>query len=760
MTGDPEQPDQPPDDETPDAAPNVAPENQSTDTHFHGQGGETLQSIGDIFSGFGFDDATLPTRSGPRLEDEGRIGEYELLQKIGEGGMGVVYLARQTTVDRTVALKVIRPDRLELAAGSSSESVIERFRTEAKASAKLQHDNIVTIYEVGESAGRHYFSMRLVSGESLADLLRDRPLENRRTARYVRGIASGIAHAHQCGILHRDLKPQNVLVDSAADRPLITDFGLAKFTQHDSELTRHGEVVGTPAYMSPEQAKDSARVTELADVYAIGATMYHLLTGRPPFQAASPLDTLNQVLTTEPIAPRRLNPIIDKDLETICLKCLQKSPPSRYESASEVMEELDRYLDGKPIQARPIGPVTRLARWCRRKPLLATLAVTTTLLLIATLVSLTYAWVSTSRAGVKSELSFRLGLSTVNEFFTRASEEILLDQPGLQPYRRQMLQSALTFYQEFLRRRGDDPELREEVARTYLRIGVITKELGSPEAAVPYFRTAIELQQAIDSPTSSAAKLEWLSDTWTALGTTYHATGDFDDALACFEQGLEYRARLAAESASRQIRRKLANSKMNLGLIEGEIALASEETARYEAAKKYFLEAQEIRGALLDDSDDYLIRRDMAKGFYNWYSTFEPADDSKRVAELLEAVNLFHSLATEQPQDWEVKYMLAVCYWQLGRFVVSQKDQLETLHRARALFEELAGNYRQVAKYQRGLAKVYIRAGQLAYDGAGDASQARAFVEQAIARLEQLAQSDPDVMEELEDARELLEKLP
>ena len=304
-------------------------------------------------------------RNAPRGSKPRLFGDYELIEEIARGGMGVVYKARQVRLNRIVALKMILAGRL------ASEQDVLRFYVEAEAAANLDHPGIVPIYEVGQHDGQHYFSMGYVEGESLADRVADGPLPPREAAELVMQIAAAIGYAHEHGVIHRDLKPGNVLLD-ATGNPRITDFGLAKQTQRDSQLTGTGQILGTPSYMPPEQA--AGRLNEigpLSDVYSLGAVLYALVTGRPPFQSAGVMDTLRQVLEQDPVPPRQLNAGVPIDLETICLKCLQKSPAKRYASAQEVADDLGRYLNREPILARPIGRLERGYRWCKRKPALA-----------------------------------------------------------------------------------------------------------------------------------------------------------------------------------------------------------------------------------------------------------------------------------------------------------------------------------------------------------------------------------------------------
>jgi WD40 repeat protein/predicted Ser/Thr protein kinase len=309
---------------------------------------------------------------------------YRILGPLGRGGMGMVYRAVQQGPDRIVALKVIRPDQLDGLPPEQRREAIQRFETEARAAARLGHENIVPVFEVGDVDGQPFYSMRYVEGASLADLIEDGPLQPRRAAAYLEQAALAVHEAHRHGILHRDLKPHNVLVEFATGRVFVADFGLAKLVQEGAEGTRTGAVMGTPPYMSPEQAQDSAHVTVASDVYSLGATLYALLTGRPPFpEKEPPAVKLRRVIEEEPVPPRRLRPEITRDLETVCLKCLHKDPKKRYAGAEELAGRLRLFLEGRPIPDRQMGKAERLWRWCRRNPAVAVLlgAVATALLL-------------------------------------------------------------------------------------------------------------------------------------------------------------------------------------------------------------------------------------------------------------------------------------------------------------------------------------------------------------------------------------------
>lgn len=360
----------------------INPENSQAETQIGAFTPPSSQGAGD----------GAESRSGRAFTDPGSLprvryfGTYELLEEIARGGMGVVYKARQNRLNRTVAVKVILSGQL------ASDLEVKRFLVEAEAAANLSHPGIVPVYEFGEYEGTHYFSMAYVDGPSLAQKAADTPLDPEEAVALVSKITEAVAYAHSEGVIHRDLKPGNILLEGG-NVPRIADFGLAKRVGEDSDLTHSGTVMGSTFYMPPEQADGRVDdVGTLSDVYSLGAILYKLLTGRPPFQAATNYETIQQVLNEEPVRPRVLNPAIPKDLETICLKCLEKDPRRRYSSATAFREELDRYENGLPIQARPIGRLARLGRWCRRNPLPAGLGTGLVVVVIIGTVSATLLW--------------------------------------------------------------------------------------------------------------------------------------------------------------------------------------------------------------------------------------------------------------------------------------------------------------------------------------------------------------------------------
>lgn len=433
-----------------------------------------------------------PDNSKPDGGDAGDFAGYQLLEEIARGGMGVVFRALQKKVNRVVALKMILSGQL------ASDEEVRRFRSEAEAAALLDHPNIVPVFDVGEHGGRHYFSMGYVDGTSLSDRLKDGPLSPNEAASLMVPIADAVACAHHNGVVHRDLKPSNVLLDRSGV-PRVTDFGLARQTESDSNLTATGQVMGTPSYMPPEQAAGEIdRIDGRSDIYSLGAILYTLVTGRPPFQAAHIVETLRQVIDEEPVEPRVLNPDVDADLETICLKCLNKEPSQRYQTAAELGEELKRYLDGRPILARSVTRTERLWRWCRRNRMVAALTGAAAVSMLAgTVVSVYFAVLAEKRA-VQAETGVATALIALESAIDKIQNKLRFI-PAAQEVRRELLNDAM----ESLQKVSGQVQLQSQVdvntAKALVDLGLLFVQLGDEEGrnslatAEANFRAAVRI---------------------------------------------------------------------------------------------------------------------------------------------------------------------------------------------------------------------------------------------------------------------------
>jgi tetratricopeptide (TPR) repeat protein len=460
------------------------------------------------------------------LPERVAVPGYEVFEVLGRGGMGIVYKALQLRLERIVALKMI------LHAEHASAAHRQRFLAEARAVARLQHPNIVQIHEVGEHQDLPFFSLEYCSGGTLAEKLDGTPWEATRAAELVGTLARAVQAAHEAKVVHRDLKPANVLL-TADGTPKITDFGLAKHLDRPA-ATQTGAVIGTPSYMSPEQAGGQKEVGPAADVYALGAILYELLIGRPPFRAATPLDTVMQVASQEPVAVRRLQPAVPRDLETICHKCLEKDPKRRYESAAALAEDLRRFEVGEPLAARPVRGPARLWRWARRKPALAGLVATLLLALVGTVIGVSlFAW--QAEMG-RREQSKRLGqIKKANEILTSVFRDLdpEAEEKSEVPLRAQLgerLDQAAALLE------GEAVGDPLAVAGLQDVLGQTLRNLGYPARAIPLHTKALrtfETQLGPDHPDTLSSMNN--------LASAYQDAGQLDKAVSLFEQTLERR---------------------------------------------------------------------------------------------------------------------------------------------------------------------------------------------------------------------------
>ena len=519
-------------------------------------------------------------------------------------------------------------------------------------------------------------------------------------------------------------------------------------------MTQTGDAVGTPSYMSPEQFEDASSVGVATDIYAMGATLYCLLSGRPPFQASSAILTMKQVISTDAVPLRQINPAVDRDLETICMKCLDKSPARRYHTAAELADELKRYLEGRPILARPVSLPERAARWCRRNPLVASLIGATFAAVLFGVGALAVSNVRTEAARKKSEESFQEAMSAVNDLFTRVSEERLLNEPGLQTVRRDLLQRAREYYERFLQRRSNDPALKNELAATQFKMGLIVEELESPEAALVWFNKARDQQKAqVAAQPDSVEDGRALSSTLMAMGRVSMKLGKLDAAEEYFSDAEKLRGALLERTKDADVKfdlqRLFANCRMNLGLVE-------RQRRNLDRARVLYEEAQDQRRkALPTRPKDRAMRRDVAKGFYNLANlAIDRSDEAALRENVDEAIQRLEELLAENPRDLDDQYLLSLCYRLRADLfaALSQRDpqfgpaSIDDYSQATRVVQKLSDQNPSIAKYLRELVSLSINLGQLSAVQK-QTDEALAHFRRALALLDQLVKQSPDKLD-------------
>jgi tetratricopeptide (TPR) repeat protein len=646
------------------------------------------------------------TSDGEAAAPHKNIGHFELIELLGSGGFGAVWKARDLQLDRLVAVKIPHKGRLNLAE-------IERFLREARAAAQVRHPNIVSVHEVGLADEFVYIVSDFIEGLSLDNWLAGQRPSYRDSARLCVKVSESLHHAHQQGIIHRDLKPGNILIDRAGE-PHITDFGLAKRETSEVTMTMEGQVFGTPAYMSPEQAKGQGHAADRrTDIYSLGAILFELLTGEHPFRGSVQM-LLKQVIEDEPPSPRQFDSRVPRDLETICLKCLQKEPTSRYDTAQALAEELTRFLAGMPILARPAGRLERIGRWCRRNPLVAASVTAAVFCLLFGLVAATVGYVRTSLAleearqsQARAEESLQQARQAVDDLFTRVSEDTLLHQPGMQPLRRDLLRRARDYYEKFLKQGQGDKSLRDELAMAQFRVGLITEEVESPGKAIPSYETARDIQaQLAGGEPTNPDRLKALGDTLNAIGRALHKQQQPERALKAYAAAIDVRKQLAERVPDKmEFQRTLANTYMNIGLVQKEGNLAQ--------ARNSMEQAQAIRNKLLVAGHrDAKLRRDFAMGCFNLAKLALAGNDADAAEAALEkARQLFTALVKDTPSDIDTSYVLAVCCRKQADLLCFKKRYDEVLRlyaQARDILEQLAEKNPSVTEYQVGAAEVFL----------------------------------------------------
>ncbi|HZU35223.1 MAG TPA: serine/threonine-protein kinase [Gemmataceae bacterium] len=660
---------------------------------------------------------------------------YEILEELGRGGMGVVYKARHVPINRRVALKMV------LAGGHAGPHELNRFRKEAEAIARLEHPHIVRLYDFGDLNGLPYFSMELVDGGNLAHKLGGTPQPAKPAAQLVETLARAIHYAHEQGIIHRDLKPANILLRVQSSKvqsskspgrtlnfelsnlelinPKIADFGLVKRLDVSSVPTQTGAIMGTTSYMAPEQARgETTSIGPATDVYALGAILYELLTGRPPFRADSPLETLRQVASDEPISVSRLRANVPRDLTTVCQKCLEKEPGYRYPSALALADDLHRFLAGQPILARRAGVGERLCRWSRRNPVVAGLTAAVILLFLAGFGGVAWQWRRAETNYRRADASYQQaeqGFRLTRDALERLIEVIDVDlraKPGNARLRQRILADLLTDCQTLVDQRPSDPAARVELGRTYTSLGVAATEVGTAsEALVAYRQAVAQFELARNTDPDRPITRHQLGATLFYMGLVLRATGRVKEALEAHHRALVFQEALFSESPHDiDYRRTLALNSWAIGDAEAELG-------HIEQARAWYKKAQALQEGLVRQTDSDAFLAHLAYTHNSIGVVLEkmgrPVDGLERLGQ---ARALRATVVNRDPTAVEPRYDLArteLCIAAVEDALGRQADARHTLDHVRTELETLVHGDPERVDFQRTLAETYLQLGKL-----------------------------------------------
>ncbi|RIK83438.1 MAG: hypothetical protein DCC67_05925 [Planctomycetota bacterium] len=691
------------------------------------------------------------------------LRRYAILRMHAQGGLGRLMIAQDTELNREIALKEILP------AYADNEENRRRFIREAEITGALEHPGIVPVYSLGEySDGRPYYAMRLIRGVDLRTAIEDfhsRPgrraekqLEFRQLLTRFVSVCHAVEYAHNRGVIHRDLKPGNIMLGHYGET-LVVDWGLAKAIDEPpsvvdletpavspsnrahSDRTQAGRIVGTTQYMSPEQAAGRIDLLSPAcDIYGLGATLYHLLVGRPAFDAAGD-DIVLRVQQGRFPPPRQHRPEVPRALEAICLKAMARQPEDRYGSARELALDVERYLGDERVAAYAEPFSGRAWRWVRRHRTPVMTLMGATVVLVAAL-SIGMVLVKAQRD--LAERNFALAQQAVRDYFVRISEETLLNQPGMQPLRDSLLRQALSYYEQFLESRQDEPTLRREVALANFYAGRITETIDSPVNALPRLQRAANMQRELlakaSGPNRRALQGEY-AQSLNALGRALQNLQRLDEARSYYQQAATQRQQIAdAAPDDADAARALASTLMNLGLVE----LGS---GNVEQGLASLNQAHALRMAHAESADarSPALRRDLGMGYYNLAQAYLAAGNAAAAEEhLASAIETFQQLATELPSDLANRRRLAICQRMLGDVKVADGKgdaAIEHYQQARDALVELSSQNPSVPEYAGDLAGVRMNLA-LQLDASGDAAAALAEVESAADQLRRLIERD------------------
>ncbi|WP_068141992.1 serine/threonine-protein kinase [Roseimaritima ulvae] len=718
---------------------------------------------------------TLRTLPPPK---DGEKKRFRVLRSHARGGIGEVYVAEDSQLAREVALKELQQDE------AYNEVSRARFMLEAEITGSLEHPGIVPVYGMGcYDDGRPYYAMRFIRGESLKQAIDafhqtadfsdegSKRLALHKLLRRFIDVCNAIEYAHSRGVLHRDIKPANVMLGRFGET-LVVDWGLGKpgtRTNRDRELveatlkprsgsgslqTRHGSVFGTPAYMPPEQAAGQLdRLGPTSDVYSLGATLYDLLTGQPPVNGREIADVLVQIKRGNFPAPSEIAAWVPRPLDAICRKALATNPSNRYLSPRALAEDIEHWLADEPVDAYRESSLERAARWMRNhRTLVSGLgagALASIVFLSTGLVLLNNAWrgevaarVAASNNYQLAEERFQLARDAVDKFYVQVSEEVLLDEPGLQPVRRELLSQALEYYSDFVEQRGDDPALRHELGLAWFRIGAITEQLQSPRDAIEAYQSARRIQTELLEANATLPRRAALADTLNAIGRVFLRQQRLETAADAFREALRLReenARLQPGDTTYQ--RKLASSTMNVGIV-------ARQMGSKERGYELINEAQRQRREALAKHNDLLVLRDLGMGHYNLAVCY--LQDEKRQASernLASAIEAFEEVLLQTPRDATVERRLAQAYSLLADGQLAAEDAesaIENYYASVDLFQSLSIRNPDISEFTARLASLHMNLAS-AEQALGNSAAAHENLDVAVSVLSDLSARIPDV---------------
>jgi tetratricopeptide (TPR) repeat protein len=783
---------------------------ESSDTHRHGtvvrcpHCGERIPLVADIDeelvecpncrSKFNL---LFEVETASRPDQPKRLGHYQLLEHLGAGQYGNVWKALDTQLDRIVAMKIPRRDDL-----SSRESDV--FMREARAAAQLRHPHIVAVHEIGQADGMIYIASDFVQGADLREWLGDRKLTAIEAAQLCAKLADALDHAHRAGVVHRDLKPANIMVDTEG-QPHIMDFGMAKRSTGEVTVTIEGQILGTPAYMSPEQARgEGHRVDGRADVYSLGVILFELLTGERPFRGDQRM-LMVQIISEDPPSPRKLNSHIPRDLETICLKCLQKSPERRYATAGDMAADLRSWLKREPIQARPLGRFHRAVRWCQRRPAIASLLALVIGVTILGFTLVTWQWRQTRaqyleavRQQERADLYHDKALTVIDEMLLEVGAVQLREAPRMQGVRRELIEKALAHYEWFIGQEGDTTALRSRQALARLQAGKLRVWLTEPDEAEKVLKQLVEdldqlpddaLPESVRATVEAQGRLE-LAKAQISLGKTEAAERELTSLLEDLETAPDMSAapHLLLLQASVGVtlgellyleeRRDDAEKTFleALSLLDGfkddtspnvletrfhlnyDLGLCLGRTARFREAEAYYKRALQLKPQLLNHGS--LYSRDLVASFQADYAIYLEYTDQPESADRFrqETIELLKRLIIDYPDVPSFRRGLGIYYQNLGYALASlaaregktkaEKEQLfaesdAAFQKAVQTLENLSAQYAKVPEYEDILAGTY-NLWSRAMDGLGHAEAAVQALEKARGLWERRLAAAPD----------------